>query len=139
MENNIKKPFSWSERFNIDKSTQHLTLAAGIYRSKYDDGTAGTYYEGKGKCLTTKVTYDDKSRKEFSNAMRCGVYVPNSLEDRVIIYYYIDPVANRKAISDSGQSGTLIHALAEAEEDNLKHLMYQPEASALKAAIKVVK
>ena len=135
----LKEPFSWKERFNIDKSTQHLTLAAGVYTAKYNDGTFGTYYEGKDKCLKTKVTYDDKNRKEFSNDSRCGIFVPNSSENRAIVYFYIDPVANRKAIADSGATGTLIHALAEAEEDNLKHLMYQPEDTALKKAIKMVK
>jgi len=135
----IKEPFSWEERFNIDKSNQHLTLAAGIYTAKYDDGTFGTYYEGKGKCLSTKVTYDDKNRKEISSAMRCGIFVPNASENRALVYFYIDPVANRKMIEDSGASGTLIHGLAKAEENNLKHLMYQPKDSELKAAIKVVK
>lgn len=135
----IKSPFAWEERFNIDGSTQRLTLAAGKYTAKYDEGTAGTYYEGKGKCLKSEVTYDDKTRKDFSTTMLCGVFVPNSAENRVIVYYYIDPEANRKAIAESGQTGTLIHAFAEAEADNLKYLLYQPDATALKAAITVVK
>ena len=135
----VDEQFSWTERFNISNITHYLTLSAGKYNAKYDNGKAGTYYEGSSNCLRWRVVNDDKSIKGSDNNLRCGVYVPNNTDERVLIYYYIDPEASRKTIAEAGQSGTLIHALSETEEDNLHHLMYQPDASALKAAIKVVK
>ena len=107
----VDEPFSWTERFNISNITHYLTLSAGKYNAKYDNGKAGTYYEGSSNCLRWRVVNDDKSIKGSDNNLRCGVYVPNNTDERVLIYYYIDPEASRKTIAEAGQSGTLIHAL----------------------------
>ena len=135
----LKAPFKWSERFRLAKITHYFTVAPGVYRAKYDRGHAGTYYEGISKCLTVRLVPDKKNRKETTSNLRCGFYVPNNPGQKVKVYFYVDPVANRAIIKNSGQEGTLVAVLAKAEENNVKHLMYQPDSSALRAAIRVVK
>jgi hypothetical protein len=132
----VKDDYKWEETFSLAKLTHYMTLKSGNYKAYLDD-RQGTYYEGEGACLEWKVAATSGEGTPTVNNHRCGVYVPNNENKRIIIYYYIDPEASKK-IMDQTKPGLLIEALDKAEWDNLKHLMYQPEAMELKSHIEIV-
>jgi hypothetical protein len=131
----VKSDYAWEERFKL-APTQHLTLKAGTYKA-YLDSRDGTYYEGGGACLETRI--DPASATAALPAFtstRCGVFVPNNASQRMLVYYYID-TERSQATMDQTRPGVIIEALDRAEWDNLKHLMYQPDAAELRSHIEI--
>lgn len=131
----VKHDFKWEEKFSLAQVTHYMTLKSGLYKA-YLDNSRGTYYEGDGTCLEWKVAPNSGIGTQTINNYKCGVYVPNNEKSRIVVYYYMDPEASQK-VMDQTKPGLLIEALSKAEWDNLKHLIYQPDALELKSYIEV--